>query len=191
MLLYLSHPTVEFDSLYPSNALQRGLYYEMPRKQLGDSFVLENEDGILILEGIVANGSRLLTDFAHRDIPSLFYAALQNESILAKAHGQFFLVYYDKRGKSFKAYTNMSSTVRLYYYCDGEELIFPDKIQRITSTLKAKGKSYGISAFGARMMLSYGYMLEGYTTIKEVRQLPSASVLFWQNGKCETRRYHN
>lgn len=189
MLLYLSQPVPELDAQYRLKSLSDGLYYQAPQKHLGDSFVKETGEAVLILEGIIANGAKLLTDFALPDLKALFTAAIQNEDILAKAHGQFFLIYYDKKSKTLKAYTNISSTVRLYYYWDGKELILSDKIRQITNALKAKGISYSISELGARMTLSYGYMLEGFTTIKEVKQIPSASVLCLQNGKCEVKRY--
>lgn len=189
MLLYLSKPSEALDKLYAPDKKRKGLYYRMPKKHLGDSFIQITEENILILEGIIANTSRLLSEYGLPNIHSLLLLAIKDESIIARLHGQFFLFFLDKTSSTLKVYTNISSTVRIYYFWDGEELIVSDKILSITKALKAKGKSYSISELGARMTLSYGYMLEGYTTIDEVKQLPSASLLCHQNGQFSQRRY--
>lgn len=165
------------------------LYHQTPAKNLSDSFTEQRGDEILILEGIVANGKRLQDAYAVQDLKELIWQALQEHSILGKLHGQFFVACYNVFSGDFKVFTNLSNTVRLYYYHKDDTIIVADKIKLIVDILAATGISCSVSDLGARMMLSYGYMLEGFTTIKEIKQLPSASCLSYVDGVLDESRY--
>lgn len=165
------------------------LYHQAPEKNISDSFTEQRGDEILILEGIIANGKRLRDAYAVQDLKELFWQAMQDNSILGKLHGQFFVACYNVVSGDFKVFTNSGNTVRLYYYHQRDTIIVSDKIKLIVDILAGKGIQCSVSDLGARMMLSYGYMLEGFTTIKEVRQLPSASCLSYEGGALDESRY--
>lgn len=165
------------------------LYYQAPEKHLCDSFTEQRGDEILILEGIVANGKRMVDAYAAKNIKELFWLAMRDNSILGKLHGQFFAAIYNVVSGDFQVFTNPGGNVRLYYYHQNDTIIVSDKIKTIVETLAAVGIQCSVSELGARMILSYGYMLEGFTTIKEVKQLPSASRLSYSAGVLEEKRY--
>ncbi|MDD3562355.1 MAG: asparagine synthase-related protein [Candidatus Cloacimonetes bacterium] len=165
------------------------LYYKAPEKHLSDSFVEQRGDELLILEGIIANGKRLVNAYAAQDLKDLLWQATKDTSILGKLHGYFFAARYNVVSGEFRIFTGPASSVRLYYYHQGDTIIVADKIKIIVDVLAASGVQCSVSDLGARMILSYGYMLEGFTTIKEVKQLPSASCLSYVRGRLEEKRY--
>jgi len=165
------------------------LYHQAIGKKLTDSFTQQRGDEILILEGIIANGKRLQDAYAVKDIKELLWQAMRDHSIMGKLHGQFFVACYNAVSGDFKIFTNLSNTVRLYYYHEQDTIIVADKIKCIVDILHANGRQCRVSALGARMILSYGYMLEGFSTIQEIKQLPSATCLCVKAGTLDVAPY--
>ena len=132
------------------------LYYKAPEKHLSDSFVEQRGDELLILEGIIANGKRLVNAYAAQDLKDLLWQATKDTSILGKLHGYFFAARYNVVSGEFRIFTGPASSVRLYYYHQGDTIIVADKIKTIVDVLAASGVQCSVSDLGARMILSYG-----------------------------------
>ncbi|MCB5261453.1 MAG: hypothetical protein LHW64_02085 [Candidatus Cloacimonetes bacterium] len=191
MFCLLNTPFEHNKKLCPETAelVPGKLYYQAPPKSLSDTFTEQRGDEILILEGIIANGKRLVDAYAVKSLKELLWLALKDNSILGKLHGQFFLACYNVVSGDFQVFTNPTNTVRLYYYHQKDTIIVADKIKTIVDILAAAGTICSVSELGARMILSYGYTLEGFTTIEEIKQLPSASRLSYSAGVLGENRY--
>lgn len=165
------------------------LFYTAPQKPKSDSFVLETEREILILEGVVANAARLINSLALSSLPELIRHCTQQPSVLAQLHGQFFIVRYDKITKELQVFGNVTKSVRLYFYDHDGIFIIADKLRTITKLLADNGIKSAVDELGARMLLSYRHLLEDFTTIQNIKQLGSAGYLFFQNGKVSHGKY--
>jgi asparagine synthase (glutamine-hydrolysing) len=171
--------------------LQGSLFYQKPQKQIQDSFVTQREDQIIIFEGIVANSQDLLNRYACADIPALIGQALLKPALLAEMHGQFRLISYNRKSREINAFNNISNNCRLYYYHDGERFVLGDSIRVIMRVLLHNGIKASINPVGARMLLSYGYMLEGFSTIDKIQSLPAAGHLRYRAKQLRVERYHH
>jgi asparagine synthase (glutamine-hydrolysing) len=165
------------------------LYYQAPEKHQADSFIARRSSETLILEGILANASSLVTKYAAKNLEDLLWAALSDHSILSRLHGQYMLLHYNAQSGAFEAFTNVSNTVRLFYYHQNGMLIVSDKIRTIVRVLAEQGITVAIDELGARMILSYGYMLEGYTTIAGIHQVCSAGKLEYKDRSLKVSQY--
>ncbi len=170
--------------------LEGRIYYQLPRKKIQDSFVQRQDESILIFEGIVANGQEIINRYAARDLPDLIWQVKTRPEILAQLHGQFWLAFHDAESGDFQAFTNTTNNCRLYYYHVGEILIVADRMRTITRILQDNNIATSVDPKGARMILSYGYMLEGYSTISQIRNLPSGSCLSCESGQVRAEPYH-
>jgi len=173
-----------------SSPLPGKLFYTAPQKRQQDSFVDSRGDEMLIFEGIVANSSEIMTRYAAANLKDLLWRAALEPEILAQLHGQYWLLKVRPGSSDLLAFTSLTNNSRLYYYHSGDTLILSDKIRTILRVLKENGISYSVDPLGARMILSYGFMLEGFSTIKEVRNLPASSQLSFSQGKMQISKYH-
>ncbi len=165
------------------------LFYTAPQKPRSDSFVIENEAEILILEGVVANASRLITELGLQSLPDLIGRCIGQNSLLAKLHGQFFIARYDKILREFKVFGNVTQSVRIYFYDQDGIFIVSDKIRTIVKLLLDNGIRCSVDELGARMLLSYRHMLENYTTIRQIKNIGWAGALCYRDGKLSHSRY--
>lgn len=166
------------------------LYYRAPDKKIQDSFVATRQRQTLVFEGILANATEIITRYAAKNLQDLIWQASDKPEILAELHGQFWLVRYDAQEDSFRAFNNVTNNCRLYYWFQDGALVVADRLRILTSVLMQSGIKLSADPAGARMMLSYGYMLEGFSTIEKIRSLPSAGKLSFADGKLDVRRYH-
>jgi asparagine synthase (glutamine-hydrolysing) len=167
------------------------LCYSAPKKKIQDSFVDHRGQKTLIFEGILANAAEIITRYAAKDLQDLIWQASAKPGILAELHGQFWLALYNAEAESFQAFNNISNNCRLYYWFQDGALVVADRMRILTGVLLQSGIVPAVDPIGARMMLSYGYMLEGFSTISAVRSLPSAGQLSYAAGRMEVQRYHD
>ncbi len=183
------------DCIYQRQAINHKsvlFYANRSFNQLEDSFQINNNDTILYFKGILVNSSDLLCRYKQLDIPELirFAFAKGNQKILADFHGQFCGLYYDSKSDHLIAATNISNTMRLYYYQDYETIIVASSIQLITTVMHRYSIAVNLDEVGARMILSYGYTLGDFTTINNIKQLGAGNCLHAVCDSISIRGYH-
>jgi len=148
------------------------IWHSFKPKPVDDSFVLTDNRGFTLLEGIVLNSEPL-------GLPAAFNDMLQTENheALAFQHGQFACLQYKQSKQELRLYTNITNNFRVYYYHTPELFIAANSISQILELLKANNIGYSVDELGIKMMLSYGYMLQNWTTITQVRQLGSSNYI--------------
>lgn len=170
--------------------LEGQLYYKLPQKKIQDSFVDQRGDFILIFEGIVANASEIINRYGVKCLQDVIWKACETPHIIAELHGQFRIFILNTVCGDFKAFNNPTNNCRVYYWHENGALVVADSIHTVMQVLLGSGITPKVSLLGARMLLSYGYMLEEYSTIENIRSLPSAGGLRFLDDKLSVGRYH-
>ncbi|GAB1366667.1 hypothetical protein MASR1M36_15380 [Candidatus Cloacimonadaceae bacterium] len=147
------------------------VYQRYLAKTVDDSFTVRNSEDFCLFRGIV-------TGIKGNTVHKLQAILSQTrDSELAALHGQFFALYYSGPNQELRIYSAPSNNYRLYYYHSDKLLLVADTIKLLVELLTDNGISSVPDELGIRMMLSYGYMLEGFSTISGIRQFGASTLL--------------
>ncbi|MDZ4183300.1 MAG: asparagine synthase-related protein, partial [Candidatus Cloacimonadaceae bacterium] len=170
----------------------RVFHQDSPRP-VEDSFIEGDDRGFYLFEGVVVNDGELINQYALPDVKTLLKTALSEDSmrIAKQLHGQFCGLYIDLEAKLIRAFTNQINSLRVFYYQSDDVFIAGTSIRLINQLLKANQISTGIDETGARMVMTYGFMLSDYTTIKEIRHLQAGQYVAHRKGRTLVEAYHS
>lgn len=156
-----------------------------------DQVFLDEKTQISFLDGYVYNKEKLETKNAG-DWKHAFAGAMQRDAgeCLRTLRGGFCGYIYHKQDSVLVAYTDQIATKALYYYADGERWMASSHIPYMVAVLKANGILYHFNETAAKYMLTYGYMLDGSTFVKEIRRLLPGQLVRIRNGNAEVERYY-
>ncbi|PKN80862.1 MAG: hypothetical protein CVU48_00650 [Candidatus Cloacimonetes bacterium HGW-Cloacimonetes-1] len=159
---------------------------------LEDSFFDADADGYTMFQGIIVNSSEQISRYAAPDLPDLIKTALAKgrQNMLGDFHGQFCAISYSASADALIAVTNVTNGMRVYYYQDRDTAIVSTSLKLITNAMKHLDIVPQCDEIAARMVLSYGYTLEDFTTIQGVKQLGAGNCLSLCGNSLEVRSYH-
>lgn len=166
-------------------------YNNLLNKFPKDQVFLEEEAQISFLDGYVYNKDKLMTKGAG-DWQHTFAEAMQKDAgeCLRTLRGGFCGYIYNKQDSALVAYTDQIAAKALYYYADKERWIVSSHIPYMISVLKAAGISYHFHETAAKYMLTYGYMLDDSTFVKEIHRLLPGQLVRIENGRAKVERYY-
>lgn len=100
---------------------------------------------------------------------------LSDPERLTEIEGNYSLSIYDVANKNLYLFNDMIAPRRMYYYNSGDHFIFASEIKGITRILNSTDMDWsGIADF-----LNYGYLLGDKTYFKDIKSVPSASVIHY------------
>lgn len=103
--------------------------------------------------------------------------------------GGRFQVFYDKKNDRWLIYTNHFGEKQIFYLKLPDRVVFASELPWIMKYIKNNGVSYSIDEIGAYFLLTYSYMLEDYTIIKEIKKLPAGCYIKIEDGNFKILRY--
>ena len=110
----------------------------------------------------------------------------EGESFVQRLRGMFAIALWDERVKKFLLFRDRLGIKPLHYWSQGGKLAFASEIK---SLLEIPGVSREISAESVYDYLSFLYVPGAATIYREIRRLPPAHFLRWQDGRVDIRRY--
>ena len=148
-------------------------YRNLLNKFPQDQIFLSYADQVSFLDGYVYNKDEFLCPEGFGQWPESFSCSLLKDRTahFRKLRGAFCGYFYDKETDQVTAYTDQVSNKALYYYVDGDRWILSNYVDFIVRVLRANGIPYQFDETAAKYMLSYGYMLDDSTYVKEIRRL--------------------
>jgi len=87
-------------------------------------------------------------------------------------------------------FTNQIGDKKVFFYRRGEELYFSSDLQALLKMLHQADIGLSLDVNSAYSLLSYGFMLEDNTLLKEVKRLKAGQILRRERGKCELYDYY-
>lgn len=167
-------------------------YNNLLHKFPGDEVYFHDEKQVFFLTGYVYNKKEFLKPESANDWPASFAASLAQDAKehFQKMRGAFCGYTYDKEKEEALIYTDHTSNKAVYYYVDGDKWIASNYVDFIVRVLRANGIYYHFNPTAAKYMLTYGYMLDDSTYVKEIHRLMPGCYGLIRDGEIAVTQYY-
>ncbi|MCM1251807.1 MAG: asparagine synthase-related protein [Clostridium sp.] len=156
-----------------------------------DQIFLNEKEQVSFLDGYVYNKDTLIQNRFEDWQHAFAYEIKQDaQKCLRVLRGGFCGYQYDKNENSLIAFTDQVSIKSLYYYTDGVRWIISNNIVYMVEVFKANQLSYCWNEIAAQYMLTYGYMIDDSTFVKQIHRILPGEYIRIENGKVSVVRYH-
>lgn len=143
-----------------------------------DSFLIDNEDFKIGIEGLILNKTQLLNSKSI-DFPRFFLELIKTKNVKAieVLEGEFRGFIWNKRAKEILVFTNPTSTQRLFYTKKDDQIFIDSSLLRLDKTLKSQNIFSEPNIDALYQILVCINMLEDSTPLKEVYKLEDGHFL--------------
>lgn len=162
------------------------------RKFLNDKMLVDDDQHILLLEGVVVNNHQLIERYQAENWQECVekMRAVRKDTFYKEFRGSFCGFVYDKERHRWLFFTDHIGDKQVLYACAGDAFIVGTEVCYLTDTLKANGIHPTLDKDAAYMALTLGYVIEDKTLFSEIRKLPAGHYLTWSAGQPEEVQYH-
>ncbi len=157
-----------------------------------DKVFAEDDDVLVVIDGAILN----FRDLRRRlDAPDYFQTVkrlYQNngDEFFRDFRGEFSGLLYDKRADKWLVFTNQTGMKPVFYHRLQDGFACATDLIVLNRLLRRTGWRPRLDVDAAYMLLTYGYMLEDYTLLVDVRKLTAAQYLRRHRGLTAVQRYH-
>lgn len=161
------------------------------RKFENDKVFYEDDRYIVITEGVILNSLQLIEKYKALNLKETIIKMYQNngERFFCEFKGSFSGILCDKKEDKWIVYTNHFGDKQIFYLKLLDRIVFSSEMNWLIEYMKNCGIKYELDEIGAYFLLTYGYMLEDYTLVKEIKKLPSGSYLKIEKDNFSIERY--
>lgn len=180
----LIHQTIESQKYY----LERRTI----RKFENDKVFSEDDGYIIITEGVILNSLQLIEKYRARDLKSTVVRMYEQngDTFFNEFRGSFSGLLYDKIRNKWLIYTNHIGDKQIFYALLGNTVIFGSEMTYLIDYMRNNNINYALDEVGAYFLLTYGYMLEDYTLIREIRKLNAGKYIKIEDGNFQILTYY-
>jgi len=146
-----------------------------------DKFVLECEDKLLGFDGVNLSNTRFEEI---NDLPGFV-------KIVGSTKGTFTCVYKDKGAQQLELFADHTGSRQIFYYWNTSFIAFSSSIFLLMRILRHFDIEAGISIPSSYMMLSLGYLLEGYTLVSEIKKVTAGHYISASRTGVKIEKYHD
>ncbi len=157
-----------------------------------DKVAVSDREQICFMDGYVYNKKEFADGTSDNDWQRNFLLSLKSDEMahFRKLRGAFSGYFYQKRNDRTVIYTDHVSNRALYYYVNGDKWIISNYVDFIVRVMRANHLAYQFDLTAAQYMLTYGYMLDDSTYVKEIRRLLPGCYAVIENGKIDITQYY-
>ena len=168
------------------------LYTFTNGKFSNDKVFFQNENYIIYLDGVILNLKNLKRNFAiTKNVDLILYLYKKyGDEFYKLFRGEFCGIFYDKETNKYIVFTNHTGTKRVFYYHQKDTIIISSDLKFIIQVFKENKISYNLDRLGAYFILTYGFMLEEFTIITEIKKLKPGHYIKFENFEFERLSYH-
>lgn len=171
----------------------------MINKFKNDKIFEETDEFIVILDGIIINRNELIkmlfpietggnTDVWLKTIIQLYHQ--KGETFFSGLRGSFSGALYDKNKDKWIIFCDQIGSRFTYYAHIGDLFCCSEVMGYMYELLKNNGKHYNLDNTGAKLMLTYGYMLDDITLCEEIKKINPGCYITLQDNKIVEHRYY-
>ncbi|MDE7197561.1 MAG: asparagine synthase [Lachnospiraceae bacterium] len=159
-------------------------YNYLLNKFPNDQVFLEKDGRICFLNGYLYSKTA--------DWPETFSGALSEdaEETLKGLRGGFCGYLYEQRTKELLVYTDQIAVKPVYYYVSGDRWMVSDRVDEMVEVLRHNGLTCDFQPLAAQYMLTYGYMIDDTTFIRQIHRLLPGTYMRARDGRVSVARYH-
>lgn len=190
---WLAAGNLNIDCLGKTQDMGKCVQYSHLLDKFPNDRVFVQRDGLIcFMDGYVYNKDAFIGQEPDDNWQQSFVSSLRYD---AKAHfqklrGSFCGYLYDTQQDQTLIYTDHVSNKALYYYAEGDKWVASNYIDFIVRVLRANGIEYHFDQTAAEYMLTYGYMLDDSTYIKEIRRLLPGCYAVVTAGGIDVTQYY-
>jgi asparagine synthase (glutamine-hydrolysing) len=149
------------------------LDYRTQAKFQDDKINFQDENYYLILDGIVLNKSRLFSGINGSSWSDYLIKCYEDEGnqFFKRLKGSYYGFLYSKKEKKVIVFSDHISSKPVYYALYGNNICFSNNFSRLVRYLKEKKKSLSLNESAGWLLITYGYVFEDITIVKEIKRL--------------------
>lgn len=163
------------------------------KKFSNDKFLLENEDFVFLLDGVVFNNHKLREKYKCSEWKECVEKMHSKDALTFynEFRGSFLGLVYDKKKDSWLFYTDHVGDKQIFYAQleDGGWLIGTE-MNYMVETMRLNKQKMTPDRDAAYMVITLGYVIENNTLVNEIRKLVAGHYLVLSNGKVMEYQYH-
>ncbi|MGL4624110.1 MAG: hypothetical protein ACRCWD_04395 [Culicoidibacterales bacterium] len=161
------------------------------RKFEKDKVFYENENCIILLEGVVFNSIALKTQYQTDDFAEALVAMYQKSPLFFETlDGSFSGYLFDKQQNKLIVFVNRIGDHPVFYWQNQGKYIVATNLKAITEILQANDISYQLDEIGSYCLLTHGWMLQDITLIQNIRRINPGNYLIEENDGLMCYQYH-
>lgn len=164
----------------------------MINKFSDDKIFWESDNLIILLDGVILNKKDLISQEGKgnwiKTIETLY--SKDGVTFFKSLRGSFAGALYDKSCEKLIVFTDQLGSKFIYFSQVGEKLYVSQVMGGMYELLKEQNIPYHMDPTAAKILLTYGFMIEDYTLCKEIKKIEPGCYLTYQNGKVEVNRYY-
>lgn len=173
----------------PKNNCSCQFILEGEQKFYADTFIYENDEFNLLLNGFLFN-------FKELDIKrnfEWFVNGFKEKSIniIKDLRGSFCGAICNKLTNETFAFTNQIGDHPLYYSETNKYILISSDIYKLVKELRKRSTTLNLNLKAAYALLSYGYFIEEMTLISEIKRIPAGHFLKITEGKVSLNTYYH
>lgn len=161
-------------------------------KFLNDKVFIENEEFIVVTEGVILNSKDLINKYNCINLSEAIiemYKKNGNE-FFNEFRGSFSGFLCDKKNNKEIIYTSHIGDKQVFYSKVGNDFVFGSEINFIIEYYKKSNIKYNLNEVGAYNLLTYGYMLEENTLFSEIKKLIAGHYILITNNSIDIIQYY-
>ena len=147
---------------------------------------------VVLLAGVVFNRLELISEGKNKTwfdtVSDLYYR--NGETFFKGLNGSFNGILFDKKKDKWIFFSNIQSERPVFFSKLNNTLIIASKINLIKNELSIINQRLSLDLDGAYMLLTHGYMFEGYTLFKEVRRVRAGYYGVYEDLKFHENEYY-
>lgn len=158
-----------------------------------DKIIFENEDAMIVTDGIIYNLQELKKKYNATDLSQLILIlSKKSEDFFKCFSGHFSGAIYYKKTKKIVAYTNQLGDRAIYYYFDKQtkKFIVASQVNYIVDTMKKNKINRTIDNEGVNIFLDFGFFFDESTFIEEIKRLYPGTYIVIDTLNVEIKEYY-
>ena len=161
-------------------------------KFMNDRIFFEDEQYLVIVEGVVLNNHELMAQYASESwlqcVIRLYRT--EGESFFKSFRGSFSGALFDKKENKWLIYTGQTGEKQVFYTQTPGGYLFGSEMRFMVEGLKYNHLPATIDETGAYLSLTHGFCIENRTLVSEVHKLIAGHYLRLTSGGLEVIQYH-
>jgi asparagine synthase (glutamine-hydrolysing) len=162
-------------------------------KFLNDKPFYEDENFLILVEGVVLNRKTLESNFGSDSFAKTIILAYKKhgEDFFNQFRGSFSGVFFDKLAKKWIIYTDQIGDKQIFYFLLPDGIVFGSEMAFVLDYLKKNDFNITLNLTGAYLCLTCGFMIEDHTLVDEIKKLQAGHYLkIDANNKVDIIKYH-
>lgn len=167
-------------------------YYNPLPKFEGDKLFFEDDEKVVLLDGVIFNNRVLMDQYSCNDWQECFLKiyAESPENFMDKLRGSFCGVILRKKDETIFAFENQSGEKPIYYTNKRDFFVIASHNNLLLPIVESNGINVEPDVQGFKELTALGYCAHGNTPFKGVKRLLAGKVAYIDNGCVREARYH-